>query len=64
MFITGGFMQTIDEISRFAAVNCLDIYNDFTEKEVNKMPMSIQHAWVTGGRLTKKQEFLDSQDDT
>ena len=57
-------MQTIEEISRFAAVNCVDIYNDFTEQEVNKMPMSIQHAWATGGRLVKRQEILDAQKDT
>ena len=54
-------MASIEEISRYAAVDCVDIYNDFSEEEVNKMTTSIQSAWSTGARLVMQQQFLDSQ---
>jgi len=36
---------TIEELTVLTGRCCIDIYHDFTEEEVKKMPMSIQNAW-------------------
>lgn len=55
-------MKTIEEISRIAAIDCVDIFNDFDEREVNEMAPSIQHAWATGARLAARQKWLDENE--
>ena len=55
-------MQTIEEISRFAAVYCVDIFNDYTEAEISAFAPSIQGAWAVGARLVARQKWLDENE--
>ena len=55
-------MKTIEEISHIAVSDCVDIYCDFSEPEVNKMAPSIQRAWATGARLVARQKWLDENE--
>lgn len=42
----------IEDLKAIAGSACLDIYNDFSEDEVNKMSPAIQRAWRTGRDLS------------
>jgi len=56
----GEEMETIDELSRFAAIACLDIFKDYDREELEKVSLSVNYAWHVGKRLQARQDFLDS----
>ena len=43
---------TYEDLKTFSGKCCLDIFKEFKERDVEKMPKSIQEAWMIGRQLS------------
>ena len=55
-------MATLNELGRSANIACLNIFNNYSPKEYERLTTVIKFAWSIGKEIKERQDYLDTQE--